>query len=218
MQVELPLGATEDRICGTIDIEKALQEGIKAYEPGLLVKLHGIFCCSASIPQAFVTCGMQVVEPFPAWQQLGSVSLCCSVFVLRNTAVVLLAVLHSRCCCVLAVTRSRICSDPQPSKLSNKGDNISMCFSCCSVSFLCSHVAVLVMSCAFSFCLAVHLQLATHLSASCIKSGHRLMRNSLCQHAVVCMQSTALLFLCSFTDSLCHKEHFRRPNAWKLCR
>jgi magnesium chelatase subunit I len=36
-QVELPLGATEDRICGTIDIEKALQEGVKAYEPGLLV-------------------------------------------------------------------------------------------------------------------------------------------------------------------------------------
>ncbi len=36
-QVELPLGATEDRICGTINIEKALQEGIKAYEPGLLV-------------------------------------------------------------------------------------------------------------------------------------------------------------------------------------
>lgn len=27
--VELPLGATEDRICGTIDIEKALTEGIK---------------------------------------------------------------------------------------------------------------------------------------------------------------------------------------------
>ena len=36
-QVELPLGATEDRICGTINIEKALQEGVKAYEPGLLV-------------------------------------------------------------------------------------------------------------------------------------------------------------------------------------
>ena len=35
--MELPLGATEDRICGTINIEKALQEGIKAYEPGLLV-------------------------------------------------------------------------------------------------------------------------------------------------------------------------------------
>eukprot|EP00873_Tetraselmis_striata_P033440 jgi/Tetstr1/453704/TSEL_040660.t1 len=34
--VELPLGATEDRICGTIDIEKALMEGKKAYEPGLL--------------------------------------------------------------------------------------------------------------------------------------------------------------------------------------
>lgn len=36
-QVELPLGATEDRICGTIDIERALGEGVKAYEPGLLV-------------------------------------------------------------------------------------------------------------------------------------------------------------------------------------
>uniref|UniRef100_A0A061R6E6 Mg-protoporphyrin IX chelatase n=1 Tax=Tetraselmis sp. GSL018 TaxID=582737 RepID=A0A061R6E6_9CHLO len=34
--VELPLGATEDRICGTIDIEKALMEGKRAYEPGLL--------------------------------------------------------------------------------------------------------------------------------------------------------------------------------------
>ena len=37
-KVELPLGATEDRICGTIDIEKALSEGVKAYEPGLLVR------------------------------------------------------------------------------------------------------------------------------------------------------------------------------------
>ena len=36
--MELPLGATEDRICGTIDIEKALTQGIKAYEPGLLVR------------------------------------------------------------------------------------------------------------------------------------------------------------------------------------
>ena len=34
--VDLPLGATEDRVCGTIDIEKALTEGIKASEPGLL--------------------------------------------------------------------------------------------------------------------------------------------------------------------------------------
>ncbi|KAI3434724.1 hypothetical protein D9Q98_002785 [Chlorella vulgaris] len=38
--VELPLGATEDRICGTIDIEKALGEGIKAYEPGLLARAN----------------------------------------------------------------------------------------------------------------------------------------------------------------------------------
>ena len=38
--VELPLGATEDRICGTIDIEKALSEGVKAYEPGLLARAN----------------------------------------------------------------------------------------------------------------------------------------------------------------------------------
>ncbi|GBF88319.1 magnesium chelatase ATPase subunit I [Raphidocelis subcapitata] len=38
--VELPLGATEDRICGTIDIEKALTDGIKAYEPGLLARAN----------------------------------------------------------------------------------------------------------------------------------------------------------------------------------
>jgi magnesium chelatase subunit I len=34
--IDLPLGATEDRVCGTIDMEKALTEGIKAFEPGLL--------------------------------------------------------------------------------------------------------------------------------------------------------------------------------------
>ena len=34
--IDLPLGATEDRVCGTIDIEKALTEGVKAFEPGLL--------------------------------------------------------------------------------------------------------------------------------------------------------------------------------------
>ncbi len=34
--VELPLGATEDRVCGTIDIERALAAGRKAFDPGLL--------------------------------------------------------------------------------------------------------------------------------------------------------------------------------------
>lgn len=38
--VDLPLGATEDRVCGTIDIEKALTSGIKAFEPGLLAKAN----------------------------------------------------------------------------------------------------------------------------------------------------------------------------------
>jgi magnesium chelatase subunit I len=38
--VDLPLGATEDRVCGTIDIEKALTEGTKKFEPGLLAKAN----------------------------------------------------------------------------------------------------------------------------------------------------------------------------------
>ena len=39
--IDLPLGATEDRVCGTINIEKALHEGIKTFEPGLLA-FHGV--------------------------------------------------------------------------------------------------------------------------------------------------------------------------------
>lgn len=38
--IDLPLGATEDRVCGTIDIEKALSDGVKAFEPGLLAKAN----------------------------------------------------------------------------------------------------------------------------------------------------------------------------------
>lgn len=38
--VDLPLGATEDRVCGTIDLEKALTAGVKAFEPGLLAKAN----------------------------------------------------------------------------------------------------------------------------------------------------------------------------------
>src|ERR1700754_64263 len=38
--VELPLGATEDRVCGTIDIERALKEGKKQFDPGLLARAN----------------------------------------------------------------------------------------------------------------------------------------------------------------------------------
>jgi Mg-chelatase subunit ChlI len=38
--VDLPLGATDDRVCGNIDIEKALSEGVKSLEPGLLAKAN----------------------------------------------------------------------------------------------------------------------------------------------------------------------------------
>lgn len=38
--VDLPLGATEDRVLGALDIEKALTLGEKAFEPGLLAKAN----------------------------------------------------------------------------------------------------------------------------------------------------------------------------------
>lgn len=38
--VELPLGATEDRLVGTLDIEKAIKKGEKHFEPGILAEAN----------------------------------------------------------------------------------------------------------------------------------------------------------------------------------
>ncbi|WP_272496936.1 putative cobaltochelatase [Actinomadura terrae] len=38
--VELPVGASEDRLTGSLDIERALTEGVRAFEPGLLAAAH----------------------------------------------------------------------------------------------------------------------------------------------------------------------------------
>ena len=38
--VDLPLGATEDRVSGAINVERALTEGVKAFEPGLLARAN----------------------------------------------------------------------------------------------------------------------------------------------------------------------------------
>jgi len=38
--VDLPLGATEDRVVGALDLEQALTQGIKAFEPGLLARAN----------------------------------------------------------------------------------------------------------------------------------------------------------------------------------
>jgi magnesium chelatase subunit D len=38
--IELPLGATEDRVLGTLDFERALREGRRAFQPGLLAAAH----------------------------------------------------------------------------------------------------------------------------------------------------------------------------------
>jgi magnesium chelatase subunit I len=38
--IDLPLGATEDRVVGALDLERALSAGIKAFEPGLLAQAN----------------------------------------------------------------------------------------------------------------------------------------------------------------------------------
>jgi magnesium chelatase subunit I len=38
--IDLPLGATEDRVVGALDLEKALTRGEKSFEPGLLASAH----------------------------------------------------------------------------------------------------------------------------------------------------------------------------------
>jgi magnesium chelatase subunit D len=38
--VELPVGASEDRLAGSLDLEQALLEGTRAFEPGLLARAH----------------------------------------------------------------------------------------------------------------------------------------------------------------------------------
>jgi len=38
--VDLPLGATEDRVVGALNLERALADGTKVFEPGLLARAH----------------------------------------------------------------------------------------------------------------------------------------------------------------------------------
>jgi magnesium chelatase subunit I len=38
--VDMPLGATEDRVVGALDLERALTQGEKSFEPGLLARAH----------------------------------------------------------------------------------------------------------------------------------------------------------------------------------
>ena len=38
--IELPIGATADRVIGTLDMEKALRTGTRSFEPGILAEVH----------------------------------------------------------------------------------------------------------------------------------------------------------------------------------
>lgn len=39
--VEMPLGATEDRVIGSVDLQRVLRDGEHAFSPGLLARAHG---------------------------------------------------------------------------------------------------------------------------------------------------------------------------------
>jgi magnesium chelatase subunit D len=39
--VELPIGATEDRVIGSLDLQRVLRDGEQAFSPGLLARAHG---------------------------------------------------------------------------------------------------------------------------------------------------------------------------------
>ena len=72
LQVELPLGATEDRICGSINIEQALQEGTKAFEPGLLVGPCCCSCKSACLKAHITLCCILVDSALMNWAVISS--------------------------------------------------------------------------------------------------------------------------------------------------
>jgi len=38
--IDMPLGVTEDRVVGALDLERALTQGVKAFEPGLLARAN----------------------------------------------------------------------------------------------------------------------------------------------------------------------------------
>ena len=42
--VDLPVGATEDRVVGSLDIEKAVRKGVQAFDPGILAKIGRASC------------------------------------------------------------------------------------------------------------------------------------------------------------------------------
>lgn len=39
--IELPLGATEDRVVGSLDLERAVRDGVRAFQPGILAAANG---------------------------------------------------------------------------------------------------------------------------------------------------------------------------------
>jgi len=39
--VELPIGATEDRVVGSLDLQRVMRDGEQAFSPGLLARAHG---------------------------------------------------------------------------------------------------------------------------------------------------------------------------------
>jgi magnesium chelatase subunit D len=61
--VELPVGATEDRLVGSLDLQRALNEGVSAYQPGLLAAA----CCTSTRSTCWPITSLMCYSMPPRW-------------------------------------------------------------------------------------------------------------------------------------------------------
>ena len=64
--VELPVGASEDRLVGSLDLEKALSQGVRAYQPGLLADATAVSSTSTRSTCCTTTSSTSCSTP-PRW-------------------------------------------------------------------------------------------------------------------------------------------------------
>ena len=66
--INLPVSATEDRVVGTLDIEKAIQKGVRAFEPGVvLAAANTADCCTLTKSTFWMTMWWMCSWMLPPW-------------------------------------------------------------------------------------------------------------------------------------------------------